>query len=251
MTCDRAITLLTTGGPLGRWRTRRHVARCPHCAAEADRLRRITRELSIVEPLSAAQRALWSSASTDPRPSASRPPRIRRPLVAGWAAAVVLLLAANLAWKWARGPGPRPPVVIADPPASPDLGVRPETVRELDGLAMKLRALSRDLALLRGRAELLDERKEAESLARRVGRPSVAARDRLGPPMTFSWDANPLPVASPDRGTPSAASPPSVGMDDASGRAPGRTSATSRHVRPMDRPASSSPPIGAADPSAT
>ncbi len=55
MTCDRAVILLATGGPLGRWRARRHCARCPGCAAEAARLRRIARELSAVEPLSAAQ----------------------------------------------------------------------------------------------------------------------------------------------------------------------------------------------------
>jgi hypothetical protein len=217
MTCDRAVILLTTGGPLGRWRARWHSSRCPSCAAEAARIRQIARELSAVEPLSAAQRALWSSASTDPRPSASRPPRFRRALLAGWAAAVVLVLVANVAWRLSPGPGarPGPAIVIANPPASPRLGDRsetsPETIRELGDLKAQLRALSRDLAQLRGRAELLDERRDAEALARRFSR-SVAARDRPGPSTAFAWDADPLPAASPDRSVNSSAARLPAGM---------------------------------------
>jgi len=222
MTCDRAVILLATGGPLGRWRARRHCVRCPGCAAEAARLRWIARELSAVEPLSAAQRALWSSVSTDPRPSPSRPLRSRRAFLIGSAATVVLVLVAIVAWRPSPAPGPRPapPVVINHPPVPPGPGVRPETIRELGSLEVQLRALSQDLAQLRGRAELLDERKEAEALSRRF-RPSVAARDRLGPRTRLTWDADPLPVGSPDRGIESAAA----------------------------LPASAPPPIGAADPS--
>jgi hypothetical protein len=225
MTCDRAVTLLATGGPLGRWRARRHCSHCPNCAAEAARIRRIARELSAVEPLSAAQRALWSSASTDPRPLASRPPRFRRALLAGWAAAVVLVLVANVAWRLTRGPGPGPrpgpAIVVANPPDSPGLGriqpeTPPETIRELGDLEVRLRALSRDLAQLRGRAELLDERREAEALARRF-RPSVAARDLLGPPTAFAWDADPLPLGLPDRSVDSAAARTPGGADQTSG----------------------------------
>ena len=90
MRCERAVILLATGGVLGRWLARRHAARCPSCAAEAARLRRIARELSVVEPLSAAQRALWTSVSSEPRPSPAWPTRYRRVLLAGSTAAVLL-----------------------------------------------------------------------------------------------------------------------------------------------------------------
>jgi hypothetical protein len=237
MTCDRAVILLATGGPLGRWRARRHCSRCPNCAAEAARIGRIARALSVVEPLSAAQRALWSSASTDARPSPSPPARSRRALLVGSAAAIALVLVAIVAWRPSPGPGPRPgpPIVIAEPPAPPSPGVRsetsPETIRELGDLEVQLRALSRDLAQLRGRAELLDERKEAEALSRRFRRP-VAARGLLGPPTRFTWDADPLPVGSPDRGIESAAAlpasaPPPIGAADPSSPRPGGSSCES------------------------
>jgi hypothetical protein len=222
MTCDRAFTLLATGGPLGRWRARRHGSRCPSCAAEAARIRRIARELSAVEPLSAAQRALWSSASTDPRPSASRPARLGPALLAGSAAAVVLVLVAIVARRPWQGSEvrPGPAIVVANPPDSPKLSDRPatgpETIRELGDLEVQLRALSRELAQLRGRAELLDERKEAEALSRRF-RPPMAARDRLGPRTKFTWDADPLPVGSPDRSIDSAAARPPGGADRTNG----------------------------------
>jgi hypothetical protein len=83
MRCDRAVTLLATGGLLGRWRARRHVARCSRCAAEAARIQQIARELSATEPLTAAQRALWSSASTEHRPSMSWSVRYRPALLGG------------------------------------------------------------------------------------------------------------------------------------------------------------------------
>ena len=86
MRCERAVTLLATGGILGRWRARRHASRCPVCAAEAVRLRRIARELSIVRPLSATQRACGHRSARirghrrPGRPDLARPcsPRPRR-----------------------------------------------------------------------------------------------------------------------------------------------------------------------------
>ena len=173
MRCERAVTLLATGGILGRWRARRHAARCPGCAAEADRLRRIARELSVVEPLSAAQRALWTSVSTEPRPSAARPTRYRPALLAGAAAAVVLVVGIGVTIVMRRPP-PAGAVPIPEPSIvqAPDVPRQapPAAIRELDDLKTRFQSLAQDLAQLRRRAELLDERRDAEALSHRFDR---------------------------------------------------------------------------------
>jgi hypothetical protein len=179
MRCDHAVNLLATGGVLGRWLARRHAARCTSCAAEAARLRRIACELSIVEPLSAAQRALWTSISTEPRPSVARLPRYRPALLAGGVAAAVVLALGIGATIVARRPSPKPgpPPAVADPSLvrTPDIPrpASPAAIRELDDLKTNFQALAQDLAQLRRRAELLDERRDAESLSHRFNR-SVA-----------------------------------------------------------------------------
>ena len=93
MKCDRAIELLATGTVLGRWMARRHAVRCSRCAAEAARLARIADALAAVEPLTPAQRALWSSASTEPRRGEARTPWSRRVRLAATAAVFVLCAA--------------------------------------------------------------------------------------------------------------------------------------------------------------
>jgi hypothetical protein len=174
MRCERTVTLLATGGVLGRWLARRHADHCPNCAAEAARLRRIARELSVVEPLSAAQRALWTSVSSEPRPSPAWPTRYRRVLLAGSTAAV--LIAGVVAMIVARRPSPGPGRPLPSPePSIARLGdvprpASPATIREIDDLKTKFQALARDVAQLRRRAELLDERRDAEALSRRFDR---------------------------------------------------------------------------------
>jgi hypothetical protein len=165
MKCDQAVTQLTTGSALGRWRARRHAARCPACAAEFVRLRRITGELAAAQPLSAAQRALWTSASTEPRPVASYPLWRRPALLAATAASVLLgIVVARLL---------PPSITVVNHPVVPAPGVMPQAtlneVRELDDLKSNLQALSRELVQLRRRAELLDERRDTEALSRLLG----------------------------------------------------------------------------------
>jgi hypothetical protein len=178
MKCDRALALLATGGRLGRWWARRHATRCARCAAEADRLDRIARELAVVEPLSAAQRALWTSASTDPRPAA-RSSRYRPALLVGAAAVVALALGLGqvIVTLWTKKPGRLvrdPGPMIARPDNHPQ-PASPATIRELDDLKSGLQSLSQELSQLRRRAELLDERKAAAALSQRLDR-SVAFR---------------------------------------------------------------------------
>jgi hypothetical protein len=170
MKCDRAVNLLATGGVLGRWLARRHAAHCPSCAAEADRLERIARELSAVQPLSAAQRALWSSMSGEPRPTARYRPV---PLPAAAMAAVfaiAVVIGVTIVTRRPSMPGPTirdPGPSVARPPEVPRQAP-PDAIRELDDLKSRFQALSRDVAGLRRKAELLDERRDAEALSHRV-----------------------------------------------------------------------------------
>jgi hypothetical protein len=95
-------------------------------------------------------------------------------------AAAVLLgigLTAVALRLWQRRPAiepPFPPVVNAP---NPSRHASPEVIRELDGLTADLQALSRELAALGRRAELLDERRDAENLSRRFD-PFVALNTR-------------------------------------------------------------------------
>ena len=176
MRCERAVTLLATGGVLGRWLARRHAARCPSCAAEAARLRRIARELSVVEPLvgrAARPVDIRRAASLDRRPPGR--PGIAASVLAGPTAAVLL---AVVIVRDDRGAGRRragtadagpPSRRSPGSPTSPGRRRRP-TIRELDDLKSKFQALARDVAQLRRRAELLDERRDAEALSRRFNR---------------------------------------------------------------------------------
>ncbi len=169
MRCDRAVTLLATGGVLGRWLARRHAAHCPSCTAVADRLERIARELSAVQPLSAAQRALWSSMSSESRPTARYRPVPRAAVAMAAVLAIAVVIGVTIV---ARRP-PRSGPAVRDPgpsvARSPELPrqASPDAIRELDDLKSRFQALSRDVAGLRRKAELLDERRDAEALSRR------------------------------------------------------------------------------------
>ena len=175
MKCDRAIEVLATGTVLGRWMARRHAARCPRCAAEAARIARLADALGAVEPITPAQRALWSSASIEPRRGEAITPWSRRIRLA--ATAAVFVLCAVLTFVAFRASPLKipihPPVALtvntgtAPPQASPELN------QELDSLTSGLQSLSQELVQLSRRAELLDERRDAEALVRR----SVAMND--------------------------------------------------------------------------
>jgi hypothetical protein len=93
--------------------------------------------------------------------------------------------------------GPTTSVSVPNPPvvAVPDVPSKtsPATARELDDLKARLRALSQDVVQLRRRAELLDERRDAEVLSRRFNR-SVVLSDSPKTPLTLTWDADSLPM---------------------------------------------------------
>jgi hypothetical protein len=169
MNCEHAIELLATGTAVGRSMARRHAVRCPSCAAEAAGMARLAHALAAVEPITPAQRALWTSASTEPRGGEARMPWSRRVRLA--ATGAVFVLCAVLTFVTFR-PSPRKPPI--DPPITVTVNtgndrrqISPELDLELNSLTSGLRALSQELVQLRRHAELLDERRDAESLARR------------------------------------------------------------------------------------
>ncbi len=162
--CEEVVAELATGGPISRWRARRHAAHCPRCAAAQDELRQLAEALADVPPLTAAQRRLWvATAGGDATAGTSRSWWFR-PALAGALAAVFL----GAVWAWLafrpvnHRPGP-PAVADLDPPA-----VREETLRDVEGLRGDVVALAQELDVLRRRADLLDARKEVDALMARL-----------------------------------------------------------------------------------
>ena len=169
MKCERAMELLATGTALGRARAKHHLARCPGCAAEAARLAWFEDRMAAIEPLTAAQRALWTSASVEPKP---------RPAPVFWAgrarvavAAAVCLVGIATAFFAMRPTPSKKPIESPLPPVAltekPQRQVSPALMHDLDALTSDLHSLSRELATLSRSADLLDERRDAERLARR------------------------------------------------------------------------------------
>lgn len=162
--CEKVVAAMVTGGPIRRWQAGWHAARCPRCAAARDELRQVAGALAEETPLTAPQRRLWIAATGD-EPTAE-PSRAwwSRPALAGALAAVVL--GAVGVW-WAVQPVDHqqgsPAMANVDPPA-----VREGTSRDVEGLRGRVVALSRELDELRGRADLLDARKDAEALMARL-----------------------------------------------------------------------------------
>jgi hypothetical protein len=124
----------------------------------------ITRELTEAPPLTAAQRARWTAAGSEP--TASRPWRV---LVyrAGLVAATVVLGAIGLKlWGPQPGAGSAPSTIakVAPRPPVPN----PIQTSEHDNLANEMLAkvdrLDHELAELRREGDLLDVRKDADAL---------------------------------------------------------------------------------------
>jgi hypothetical protein len=162
--CEEVVSALATGGPIRRFRARRHIAHCPRCAEARDELRQIAGALAEVPPLTVAQRRLWVAAAGDVIAAESSRASWLRPALAGAFAAVVI--GAVGAWWAFRPVGHRPalpPVTHVAPPAA-----REETVGDVEGLQGSVVALARELDDLRSRADLLDARKEVDALMARL-----------------------------------------------------------------------------------
>lgn len=160
--CEEVVAALTAGRPVRRWRASRHAARCPQCAAARDELRRIARKLSDVPPLSDFHRRLWIAAAGDDAASETSRANWFRPVLAG--ASATILLGTVGVW-WASRPV--------------EFQVGPTTVRLIERAAddeapvgaaslPSVVALSRELDDLRRLADLLDARKDLETLLARL-----------------------------------------------------------------------------------
>jgi hypothetical protein len=160
MRCDKVLPALVTGGFFGRWRARRHAARCPRCATVINDLENLVGELSAVPALTPAERQLWLRACDDV-PSVSRSwPRLIRPALA--AAVIAAVVIPGGMWLSSR------PVSIKSSPAVVTVVdtkvTRAESLREVDEIRTGVVGLIRDLDQLRREADLLDVRRDADAL---------------------------------------------------------------------------------------
>jgi hypothetical protein len=164
MKCDQVLSSLATGNAITRWRVQRHLARCPRCTETQIQLQEITRELADAPPLTAAQRALWTAASTEP--TASRPWRVWV-YRAGLVATAVLLGAIGLK-LWGPQPGGEggPSNIVKNvlKPPAPVLFQQSERAKLANLMLAKVDRLDHELAELRREGDLLDVRKDADSL---------------------------------------------------------------------------------------
>jgi hypothetical protein len=160
MTCDKVLSALAAGGLFGRWRARRHAARCPRCATVINELENMVGELSAVPALTPAERQLWLRACDDV-PLVSRYwPRLTRPALAAAVVAAVVIPVGM--WLNSR------PMQIKSRPAVITVVdtkfTRAESLRVVDEIQTGVVGLIRELDQLQSAADLLDARRDVEAL---------------------------------------------------------------------------------------
>jgi hypothetical protein len=172
MKCEKVIPALVAGGFLGRWRARRHAARCPRCATVINDLENLVGELSAVPALSPAERQLWLRAG-DQVPAVSRFwPRLARPaLAAAVVAAVVIPVGMWLNSRPVHKKSRPAVVTVVDTKVT-----RAESLREVDEIRTGVVGLFRELDQLVREADLLDARRDADALELRFA-PRTAFND--------------------------------------------------------------------------
>jgi hypothetical protein len=160
MRCDDVFAALGTRSLLGRWRARRHAARCPRCATAIDDFERLVGELSSAPALSAAERQLWLRACDDFPLALNVRRRSRRPAFAGVIAALLLLTGGI--WLMSSSTHvktPAPVVLIVDAEVA-----KASSLREVEEIRAGVVALGRELDQLQREADMLDARRDADAL---------------------------------------------------------------------------------------
>jgi negative regulator of sigma E activity len=165
MNCDEFLSAMEIGGPLARWRARRHAARCGQCAALFAKFAAVKRELARAEPLSPRAIQLWEQAADEPVTQfAGR--RTWVPLAGGLAAAAcVVLLVVRFAGRQPGGAtsSPPPPVQVVEVNqavvTAPTIRVL-AAAEELDRLSRAADRLDAELDKLRLDAQRIEARRQ-------------------------------------------------------------------------------------------
>lgn len=171
MNCDEFLEALASTDLRQRAAARAHASDCPACAELADVHALLQKELSSQEPLPQRLKAVWASAASEsPRPSLTQrasegvPSQIPLALVS-LAAALMLLISVFFLT------GQRPGAVAEKPGLASPIPVTSVTVvrsvdasAELDDLLAQLNALEVELTTAAKRAQLLDARREANTM---------------------------------------------------------------------------------------
>jgi hypothetical protein len=172
MRCDKVLSALASRGFFGRWRARRHAARCSRCAAVINEIGMIVEELAAVPPLTTADRQRWLRARDDVAPVSRSWPRLNRPALAA-AVAAVLLVSVGI-WLNSRS------VYLETSPAVVTIVdakvASASSLREVEEIRARVVALMGELDQLQREADLLDARRDADALELRFA-PRTALND--------------------------------------------------------------------------
>jgi hypothetical protein len=169
--CDDFLPAMGTGGPVRRWRARRHAERCPRCAAVLSRWlatkSSLSMEVHAPPPLSDWERTLWmraADAGEEPAQPRSRRLPISWPRAAGLAVVAACLFVIVLVVV-----RPKPPEVVKTPPESePREATRPELSRVVSSVNVQVIARNDELLELSAAVERLQA--ELQSVHRRAER---------------------------------------------------------------------------------
>ncbi|MDB5390051.1 MAG: hypothetical protein JWM11_5697 [Planctomycetaceae bacterium] len=196
MKCDEVWSQLETGSPVGRWRARRHLARCPHCTAEMQAWNNYKDRLQSPEPLTAEQRSAWMQPAEVPesetvvmrsRPVNNHDARLKRGRMLLVTGAVCVAVSCLTIAVWPRGKPVEDPQFRAETVTRTD-NTRPKHViqeqqRDKDSNLRKgvLRTVAVQVKLSdeleRLDAEILDSLQEIEILKQRLKR--LAVRQKI------------------------------------------------------------------------
>lgn len=175
MNCENFLEALESTDSHQREAARRHAEQCPACAALGEVHARLQRELSQVQPLPPALRAVWESASSlTRRASEGVTPGARHwplQLIALAAALLLLITISFLIWQSGKQPGINPDIVTEDVPkdnlVQPQPAVLAKSIdasEELAELLAQVNALEKELKTTSTQADLLDARHQTSAL---------------------------------------------------------------------------------------
>lgn len=166
MKCDEVLAGLGSSGPIRRYFARKHMAKCEGCAAAAQQLSLLKRELGAPVQVQAKDRLIWQQAAgneVEIAPGWS----FATPQFAALASltAALLVIAGFVLWERSRQEPDRPEAVAQGSDAVQVTTSPAYSSLELTEMETGLDRISDDLSRLERAASLLEARRQARVLA--------------------------------------------------------------------------------------